>query len=124
MNETELRHELRDKNSNRIDLIKKLEKVIKCKFIGITHGKNGATLYSTKNKEVVHVPAFARQVVDKVGAGDALFPILATCLKSKIPMDISLYIASISAAINSESYASKSVLDKVYFKKFLEHSLK
>ena len=124
MNETELRHELRDKNSNRIDLIKKLEKSIKCRFIAITHGKNGATIYSTKNKEVAHVPAFARQVIDKVGAGDALFPVLATCLKSKIPMDISLYIASISAAINSESYASKSVLDKVYFKKFLEHALK
>ena len=124
MNETELRHELRDKNSNRIDLIKKLEKSIKCRFIAITHGKNGATIYSTKNKEVAHVPAFARQVIDKVGAGDALFPVLATCLKSKIPMDISLYIASISAAINSESYASNSVLDKVYFKKFLEHALK
>ena len=55
---------------------------------------------------------------------DALFPILATCLRSEIPIDVSLYIASISAAINSESYASKSILDKRYFKKFLEHSLK
>lgn len=124
MNETELRHELRDKNSDRTNLIKKLEKRIKCKFIAITHGKNGATIYSTKSREIVHVPAFARQLIDKVGAGDALFPILATCLRSGIPIDISLYIASISAAINSESYASKSILDKRYFKKFLEHSLK
>jgi len=124
MNETELRHELRDKNSNRSNLIKKIEKIIKCKFIAITHGKTGATIYSTKSKETVHVPAFARQVVDKVGAGDALFPILATCLKSEIPMDISLYIASISAAINAEGFASKSVLDESYFKKFLDHSIK
>ncbi len=124
MNETELRHELRDKSSNRTNLIKKLEKRIKCRFIAITHGKNGATIYSTKSKEIIHVPAFARQVIDKVGAGDALFPILATCLRSAIPIDISLYIASISAAINSESYASKSILDKRYFKKFIEHSLK
>jgi len=124
MNETELRQELRDKNSHRNDLIKKLEKIIKCKFIAVTHGKNGATIYSTKTKEVVLVPAFARQVIDKVGAGDALFPILAACLKSKIPMDISLFIASISAAINAENYASKSILDKIYFKKFLDHALK
>ena len=124
MNETELRHELRDKTSDRIDLIKKLEKKIKCNFIVTTQGKNGATIYSTKSKEITQVPAFARHVVDKVGAGDAMFPILATCLKSKIPMDISLFIASISAAINSESYASRSILDKIMFKKFLEHSLK
>jgi len=124
MNETELRYELRDSDSSRINLIKKLEKIIKCNYIAITHGKTGATIYSTKNKLISHVPAFARQVVDKVGAGDALFPILSTCLKSNIPMDISLYIASISAAINSESFASKTTLDKIYFKKFLEHSLK
>ncbi len=124
MNEQELRHELRDKNSNRKDLIKKLQKLIKCKYIAITHGKTGATIYSTKTKQIFQAPAFARQVVDKVGAGDALFPILAISLQSKIPMDISLYIASISAAINSESYASKFVLEKTFFKKYLEHSMK
>ena len=126
MNETELRHELkdRDKELSNLDLIKKIQKRIRCEYIAITHGKNGASIYSTRSKELVKVPAFARQVVDKVGAGDALFPVLASCLKAKVPMDISLYIASISAAINSESYASKSILDKRYFKKFLEHSLK
>ena len=124
MNEQEMRHELRDKTSDRKNLINKLEKIIKCKFIAVTHGKTGATIYSTKTKKTFHVPAFARKVIDKVGAGDALFPILATCLSLKVPMDISLYIASISAAINSESYASKSTLEKIYFKKYLEHSLK
>jgi rfaE bifunctional protein kinase chain/domain/rfaE bifunctional protein nucleotidyltransferase chain/domain len=124
MNETELRQELRDKSSERIQLIKKLEKTIKTKYIAITHGKTGATIFSTKNKELVTVPAFAREVIDKVGAGDALFPVLASCLKSKLPIDISLFLASISAAINAENYATKSLLNKVYFQKYLEHSFK
>ena len=124
MNEKELRHELRDKNSNHIELMKKLQKIIKCEFIAITQGKRGATIYSTKTRKIKHVPAFARNVVDKVGAGDALFPILSICLKAKIPMDLSLFIASISAAINSENYASRSILKKIYFKKFIEHCLK
>ena len=124
MNETELRHELRDKNSDRLNLIKKLDKKINSKFIVITHGKNGASIYSTKTRQIVQAPAFARNVVDKVGAGDALFPVIASCLKSKIPMDISIFIASISAAINSESYASKFTLEKNNFKKFIEHSFK
>lgn len=124
MNEAELRHELRDKDSSRLNLIKKLQKIIKCKYITITHGKTGASIYDTKNKKLTHVPAFARNVVDKVGAGDALFPILASCLNSKIPTDVSLYIASISAAINSENYASKQIVEKTYFKKYIEHSIK
>ena len=124
MNETEARHELRDKSSDRSDLIKKLSKKIKSKFIAITHGKNGASIYSSKNKKLVRVPAFARNVVDKVGAGDALFPILAICLKSNIPTEIAIFIASVSAAINAENYASKNILNLNYLKKYLEHMLK
>ena len=124
MNERELRHEFRDKTSSRAELIRKLATRIKCKYIAITHGKNGATIFSTKNKELTHVPAFAKKVVDKVGAGDSLFPILATCLRLNLPTDISLFIGSIAAAINAESHASKDTLDSIYFKKFIEHSLK
>ena len=91
--------------------MKKLQKIIKCEFIAITQGKRGATIYSTKTRKIKHVPAFARNVVDKVGAGDALFPILSICLKAKFQW-ICLFIASISAAINSENYASRSILKK------------
>ena len=55
MNETELRHELRDKDSSRLNLIKKLQKIIRCKYITITHGKTGASLYDTKNKKLTHM---------------------------------------------------------------------
>ena len=61
--------------------------------------------------------------MDKVGAGDALFPILATCLRYKVPMDIALYLASISAAINSE-IMQVNHLDKVYFKKIFRALIK
>ena len=70
------------------------------------------------------MPAFANNVIDNVGAGDALFPILASSIYSGIPTDISLYFASLSAAINSENYGNKFVLDNTYFTKTVEHSLK
>ena len=124
MNENEARIELNDKISSRKQIIKKIIKLVKVKYIAITHGKDGASIYSNKEKKIVHVPAFAKKIVDKVGAGDALFPVLALCLKSKVPVDISLYIASISAAINVENNASKIILDQNYFKKYIDHSLK
>ncbi len=124
MNETELRQELRDKTSNRLDLIKKLDKKINANFIAVTHGRTGATIYDKKLKKIIHVPAFANNVVDKVGAGDALFPILASALYSDIPSDIALYFASLSAAINSENYGNKFVLSNNYFSKTVEYSLK
>ena len=72
MNEQELRQELRDKNSDRINLIKKLEEKISCKFIAITWKNWCNTLFYENKKKNFQVPAFARKVVDKVGAGDAL----------------------------------------------------
>jgi len=124
MNETELRQEFRDKKSHTFDLIKQLEKKINSRYIAITQGKTGAIIYNTKTKKKYHVPAFARNVVDKVGAGDALFSILSVSLNSKIQEDIAMYFASITAALNAENYANKFILNKNLFQKIIEHSLK
>ena len=124
MNQTELRHELRDRNADKFKLIKKLEKKIKCKFIVVTHGYTGATIYETKSKKIYSVPAFAKKVIDKVGAGDALFPVVAMCLKAKIPPEVSLFFGSVSAALNAEKYANKFNLNRSLFYKSIDHYLK
>lgn len=124
MNQTELRQELRDRKADKFKLIKKLENKIKCKYIVVTHGYTGATIYETKGKKIYSVPAFAKKVIDKVGAGDALFPIVAMCLKAKIPPDVSLFFGSISAALNAEKHANKFNLDRPLLHKSIDHYLK
>ena len=73
INANELKHEFRDNNSSIISLGKKLQKKLKTKKIIITQVKDGVILIN-RNK-VFHAPAFTKNVVDKIGAGDALLAI-------------------------------------------------
>ena len=64
INETEVRHEMRNKNEEIKSLSKKLFKRIKTKNLVITRGKNGALLMNDEEKFVFESPAFANNVVE------------------------------------------------------------
>ncbi len=124
INESELRHELRDKDSNLDILVEKLKQKIKTKKIIITKGKEGAFLYDIKNKNnKTHCPALTSKVVDKIGAGDAMFAMISACLSQKIPDDISLFFGSIAAAYNVESIGNKNIFNLEILRKKIKHIL-
>ena len=116
INESELRYEMRDQNSNLNSLINNLRSKIKAKSIIVTRGESGAILSSKKNK-YINCPAFATKVVDKVGSGDALLGIFSICKFANLPDDVSIFFSSLSAAhqieiINNEKFIKKSELLK------------
>ena len=123
INESELRHELRDNNSDLKFLAKKLIKDIKIKTLVITKGKSGALLINNKNK-IISCPAFAKNTVDKVGAGDAMLSILSVTLKMKIDPEIAILIASIAAAVSVESIGNKESVSFDRIDRSLEYILK
>lgn len=98
MNELELRHDLRDRNTNIENLIKTLSNKNKSNFYLVTRGVNGAILFNRKKNKFYNCPAFANQLNDKVGAGDSMIPIIALCLKNKTDEEIALLLGSIFAA--------------------------
>lgn len=124
INETEVRHEMRNKNEEIKSLSKKLFKRIKTKNLVITRGKNGALLMNNKEKFVFESPAFANNVVDKVGAGDAMLSIISMLIKVGAPKDLSLLLGSFAGAFSVESIANSVILKKNKFLRFLEFSLK
>ncbi len=124
MNETELRHELRDKNENTITLAKKLSFMINTKDIIITKGSSGAVLYSSKARKSYHCPAFASKVVDKVGAGDTMLSIISMLLKINLNKNISLFLSSLGAALNVEEMSNKISINKTKLLKYFFHTIK
>jgi sugar/nucleoside kinase (ribokinase family) len=76
------------------------------------------------NKLPVNCPGFAIEVVDKIGAGDALLALLSVSLYSKIEDDLSLFIASIAAAQSVESIGNSSPVNKAKLLKTISHFLK
>ena len=124
MNEQELRHELRDKNTKVELLARKLAKLLNINSLVITRGSDGAFIYDSKTKDIFTSPAFASKVVDKVGAGDAMLSIISLLIKLKSQHLLSLFIGSLAGAISVEEISNKTPLNKIKLFKYMEHIIK
>ena len=124
INETELRHEMRNKNEDIKILSKRLLKKLKTKHLLVTRGKIGSFLISANSNELVESPAFASNVVDKVGAGDAMLAIISMLIKIGAPKDLSLLLGSFAGAASVESMGNSVFINKESFLRHLEFALK
>ena len=115
MNETELRHELRDSNSSVPKLAKELRKKIDFKYLVVTRGKFGSLIFY-KNKEL-YCPAFEKKPIDSTGSGDTFFTLVSLCLTNKLSPLLSIFLASIAASYSVKNIGNK---DHINYKKLLE----
>ena len=123
INETELRHEMRQREGDVQKMATILKGIINTNYITVTQGKDGAFLLNDRKLPIV-CPGFATQVVDKIGSGDALLALLSVCLYSEIDDDLSLFIASLAAAQSVETIGNSKPVNKVTLLKTISHLLK
>lgn len=67
-------------------------------YVLVTRGKEGMTLIS-KNGEMTHIPAQAREVYDVSGAGDTAMATLAVAYGAKLPLSDAASLANVAAGI-------------------------
>jgi rfaE bifunctional protein nucleotidyltransferase chain/domain len=123
INESELRYEFKDKFTSIEKLILKLEKLLSAKNLVVTKGSEGAITYNSKDG-FIHCPAFNQKTLDKVGAGDALLAIFSLCKFVGADNDISIFIASLSAANQTKVLNNKTFLKRNDLLKMVSHILK
>jgi len=124
INETELRHELRDRESGVEILMKELANNLQVQYLVVTQGSSGATLYVAENNQYHHCPAFASRVVDKIGAGDAMLALLSCALKSGFSPDLALFMGALAAAQSVETIGNSKPVNKVQLIKTFSHAVK
>jgi len=71
-------------------------KELKCKFLLITRGSEGMTLFED-NHDPVHIPAYARKVFDVTGAGDTVVAVLALGMAVGLSVYEAAYLANLAA---------------------------
>ena len=64
-------------------------------------------LFDKRKDKYYYSDAFAKKIVDKVGAGDTMLSIIGPCIKSNIDHDITLLISSLAAAQSVETIGNK-----------------
>jgi len=123
IDEPELRLACHDKSSKLEDLILKVSKQIKCRKIIITRGHRGSLVYSAK-EGFTEVPVFSKEVVDRIGAGDAFFSISAPCVSRKMAMEAAGVIGNAAGAMQVLIVGNRSSVEPVPLFKYLTALLK
>lgn len=70
---------------------------IDCHHFTITRGKSGSVHFD-RGGELVEVPAFAKHVTDRVGAGDAVLAVTSPLVAAEAPWDIVGLVGNIAGA--------------------------
>ncbi len=127
INETELRQELKDRYSTVEKLVQILSKKLKFKNLVITQGKNGGMLFINSGKKKLtklKYPAFNKNPIDTIGAGDTFFSIVSICLASKINAEISCLYGSFAASYSTNFLGNREYFNKYLLEKFVNHIFK
>ena len=90
--------------------------------MGVDPGNNGGISIIKNSQEKLPeiiftlkmpvVNMFGKKIVDKVGAGDSMIPIISICLANKVDEDIALLLGSIFAAESIKYEANNYEFDK------------
>ena len=120
----ELKREIRDNDLDVLSLGKKLKKKLDCNLLIVTMGSAGSYLVNFKNNKSTFCPAFAKKIIDRVGAGDVMHSIVSMCLKNKVEADLSLFISSLAAAYSVENIGNSNILDKKILLRSIKYLIK
>jgi bifunctional ADP-heptose synthase (sugar kinase/adenylyltransferase) len=97
VSENEIRLEARNRRRDLREIVSEVAEKLACKRVTVTRGEQGCLCYSEEDG-FFEVPAFARNVVDRVGAGDALLVMTALCVVQNAPMEVVGFIGNAAAA--------------------------
>lgn len=123
IDEPEIRLACHDKFSNLEKLISKVSRKINCDNIIITRGHRGSLTYSRK-EGFTSIPVFSREVVDRIGAGDAYFSITAPCVFKNNPLELTGFIGNAVGAMKVLIVGNRTAIEPAALYKYITTLLK
>ena len=123
IDEPEIRMACHDKFSNVKKLIRKISKECNCHKIIITRGHRGSLVYS-KKEGFTEIPIFSKEVIDRIGAGDAYFSVTSPCAFKGVPMETLGFIGNAAGAIKVLIVGNRSSVEPVSLYKYVTTLLK
>jgi len=98
VNEGELRLNYRARRSDLNEITLNLSSQIDCQRILVTRGSNGSIIYD-QEKGFNYCPAFSTKVIDRIGAGDAVFAISSLLSIQNAPVEIINFVANVIGSL-------------------------
>ena len=123
IDEDEIRLACHDKFSKLEKLILKISQKLNCEKITITRGHRGSLVYTKKNR-FLEIPVFSKEIVDRIGAGDAYFSITSPCVFKDVPMEVVGFIGNAVGALKVLIVGNRSSVEPVPLFKYIATLLK
>jgi rfaE bifunctional protein kinase chain/domain len=99
VSENEIRLDARNQRSDLREVISKVSDNMDCGQVIVTRGEKGSMAYS-KGEGFFEVPALTTQVVDRMGAGDAVFSVASLFVAQGAPIEM---VAFVGNAVGAEA---------------------
>ena len=120
--EHEIRLETRDLIGRLFPMIQHLAESMSSRQFVVTRGKKGCMLYD-RSHGLIQVPGFAQNVVDRVGAGDALFAITSMCAALGIPGEVLGFLGSVTGTLAVETMGNQKSIEKTRIEQYIYNLL-
>lgn len=121
--EHEIRLEARDRRGDLKGMVLEVAQKLSCERVIVTRGKYGCLCYS-KDEGFFEVPAFAGQVIDRVGAGDAFLSVTALGVIQKAPIEVVGFIGNAVGAQAVATIGNRKPIERVSLFKHIGSLLK
>lgn len=118
----ELTLEYRNSKLSTGEMMENLRKELQCSYVLTTEGRRGCAI--TTREEFHRAPSFASTVVDRVGAGDALFSITALGTFLKYPPDILAFFGNIAGSLAVETIGNAKAVGQDAMRKYITAVMK
>lgn len=122
IDEPELRIAARDKHGDIPTLAQRIRKQLKSGTFLVSRGAKGSVVLAGDGWH--EAPALARRIVDRVGAGDALFAVTSPCVFRDVQPDVVCFIGNCVGALAVEIVGNKEPVAPVTLFKFIQTLLK
>ena len=121
--EHEIRLEARDMRGDLKKVICEISKRMNCRYIIVTRGSRGCLCYSV-DEGIVEIPAFAVNVVDRMGAGDAFLALTGLCALQSAPIEITGFIGNAAGAQATATVGNKETIKHEQIVRQIDYLLK
>lgn len=122
LDEAEARLAIHDRYTPIAGISKILSEELKAERLIITRGKNGSVGF--ENNRLHITPSFTLNVVDRTGAGDAVFSVTAPCSYKNVPLDLTAFIGNAVGSLAVQIVGNREVVSRSSLYKFIETLLK
>lgn len=123
IDEPEIRLATQDKVSTIEKLVIHISQKLKCGKVIITRGHRGALTYS-KKEGFAEIPVLSKEVLDRVGAGDAFLSFAAPCVCAGNPLEMVGFIGNAVGAMKVLIVGNRAAVDPISLRKYIATLLK